>query len=118
MMESLAVEGVILVGIVFDIRGQEVNDTIRQLMKAVKGSIMQVNAAKQLEEREAIIGRVRRHAETWAMERDLLRAVSGLSYESGKKLLLIREILTRLHGAIRAAAHKAPWPDTAKFLEA
>ena len=109
-----SVESLMLVAVVCEIRGQVVDGTLRSVIQEIKKHEADVEGAPTP---TAIVAGVTRVARTWASERGFDDAVKALRYSSARESLLIRYILSRADGAVKASANRVPWHDVDMFVE-
>jgi hypothetical protein len=63
------------------------------------------------------VAQVTAAARSWASERNFDDAVMALRYSSARESLLIRYILSRADGAVKASANRVAWHDVDMFVE-
>jgi hypothetical protein len=109
-----SVESLMLVATVCEIRGQVVDATLRSTVLAIKEHGTGTEGAPTP---AAVIEETTRAARTWASERGFDEAVLALRYSSARESLLIRYILSRTDGAVKACANRVAWHDVDMFVE-
>lgn len=110
-----SLESLMLVAVVCEIRGQVVDGVMRSAVQSIKAEADAEEDAG--ERRDAIVKGLVDTARGWAKDRGFGPAVKALRYSSSRESLLIRYVLSRADGAVKASANKVPWHDVDMFIE-
>lgn len=103
-----AIEALMFVATVLSVRPQEVESTVNAVLQALKVPDGRVGAVPTEERRTAATDLLLKKAKAWAVERDLVGAISMLRYTVPSEVRLIRYILARVDAAVKAKSRGEP----------